>query len=174
MRQVVRVVVSCTDRKRLAPRPDLQLRTYPDELTSRAAAWLARLDAVASPPVPAGELYQGEHWSVVRRLEPAGAAVGSRVEVWIVSAGYGLLRPDELIEPLRSHIRHARRGFSDSARQHFGPFVRRSLMVAQPLEATSSSRVADHRGCSGGNRSLRAARCGRVGCLRPCALYAIY
>jgi hypothetical protein len=94
----VRIVVSCTDRKRVAPAADLRLRAYDGDLDARAEAWLTRLALPASPRVAAAELYQGEHWQVCADLPAVCAATQQAVELWIVSAGYGLLAADAAVE----------------------------------------------------------------------------
>ncbi|MCC6488951.1 MAG: hypothetical protein IT364_15740 [Candidatus Hydrogenedentes bacterium] len=40
----------------------------------------------------------GDHWSVVRTIPDVARTVGLRVELWICSAGYGLIRPDTQIK----------------------------------------------------------------------------
>jgi hypothetical protein len=96
--QTVRLVVSCTDRKRLAAPPDLQLRSYPGDLEDRAAAWKRRLRNPTGDRVPAIDLYQGEHWSVVRDIDRTALPSGTRLDLWIASAGYGLVRSSEMVE----------------------------------------------------------------------------
>jgi hypothetical protein len=86
MAHVIRVVVSCTERKRVAPQPFLRAA----ELTrvsfdSRIAMWLERISA-AQRTHRALDLYQGEHWATARKL-----VEDSPAEVWVASAGYGLL-----------------------------------------------------------------------------------
>ena len=98
MTQTLRVVVSCTDRKRLPPAPDLQLRSYGDDLPERVSSWIARIDNPGDNEIRAADLYQGEHWSVVQQLTDAASAVGVTVDLWIASAGYGLISPEDLVE----------------------------------------------------------------------------
>ena len=96
--RLVRVVVSCADRKVTAAPPSLELRAYQRDLGERAKAWMARLERPATDRVPAASLYRGEHWSVAKRLTEAGTATQQAVRLSIASAGYGLLAPDELVE----------------------------------------------------------------------------
>lgn len=93
------VVVSCTDRKRLPAPDDLQLRSYDADLPTRAAAWIGRLEHPATEQVRAATLYKGEHWKVVEELSEVATAVQHGLQLSIASAGYGLLHPDELVEP---------------------------------------------------------------------------
>jgi hypothetical protein len=56
-------------------------------------------------------LYAGEHWQVVRGLEPAAAAVSLDASLWVCSAGYGLVSADA---PLRSYGATFAAGHADS------------------------------------------------------------
>jgi len=89
--QLVRVVVTCASRKVTVPSRDLRLGTYPMGLPARATRWTRRLDSPNSDRLEARHLYQGEHWSVVKRMVDQASDFGCIVEVWIVSAGYGLV-----------------------------------------------------------------------------------
>lgn len=40
---------------------------------------------------PAKDVYQGDHWRVVSELPTLATALGMRPELWIMSAGYGLI-----------------------------------------------------------------------------------
>jgi|688.fasta_scaffold14087_5 hypothetical protein len=95
----VRIVVSCTDRKSAPADATLQLRNYTDELTARADAWIERISRPTRTGRPAGDLYQGGHWHVVRQFGAIGDKNGLAVEVWVVSAGYGLIQSESVIEP---------------------------------------------------------------------------
>ena len=99
MEQVVRIVVSCSDRKSIPPSPDLRLGAYVDDLAARSARWIDRIGHPVGETIPARHLYKGEHWSVVRQLPAAGAESGCTVELWVASAGYGLIHIDDPLEP---------------------------------------------------------------------------
>ena len=99
MGQLVRIVVSCSDRKSTEVASDLRLAAYPDNLEERATRWIDRLNRPGGKIVPANQLYQGEHWSVVQKLTSTAAASGCQVELWVASAGYGLVRADDSLEP---------------------------------------------------------------------------
>jgi hypothetical protein len=94
----VRVVVSCSDRKSAPAGATLQLRNHPDDLAARADAWLHRINEPEGNLTPATDLYKGEHWHVVRQFGASGAANGVDVEVWVASAGYGLIHTEVAIE----------------------------------------------------------------------------
>jgi hypothetical protein len=89
--QLVRVVVTCANRKVAVPSRDLRLGTYTTGLRARATQWTSRLDSPRTDPFEARHLYQGEHWSVVKRMVDQASHFGCTAEVWIVSAGYGLV-----------------------------------------------------------------------------------
>jgi hypothetical protein len=92
----LRIVVTCSNRK-AQPVPDrLRLREIPsDHISSRVKTWTRRLSE-CDRRVPAVRLYSGEHWDVVRRVALQG---GSHVEIWICSAGYGLIPATATISP---------------------------------------------------------------------------
>ncbi len=94
---VTNLVVSCAKRKTREPRASLLLRAVRPGKTVgwRAAAWATRLRA-QSVTVPAGDLYAGEHWQIVRSIAERSAL---SVRVWVVSAGYGLVRLDTPLAP---------------------------------------------------------------------------
>ncbi len=96
----VRVVVTCSNRKRLPTPARLRVRTLrARNVAARARTWIARLDGVAAESLIARDLYAGEHWQIARSLADVGREVGLAVEVWIASAGYGLVRWDHPLKP---------------------------------------------------------------------------
>ena len=89
------VIATCSAGKTLAPPPDLKVRSLPNgSIEARVKEWSTRLEATLTERVPTRELYKGDHWSVVRQLEVVGSTTGLGVEVWIASAGYGLVPMD--------------------------------------------------------------------------------
>jgi hypothetical protein len=91
------VVVTCSDRKKSPVPAPLRLSTVLHQRTrARARTWIARLQSCEVPTLPARLLYAGDHWQVARSL--AAGAVG-RMELWVASAGYGLIREDQPIKP---------------------------------------------------------------------------
>jgi hypothetical protein len=89
-RSRIRVVVTCTDRKRGDIPPGLRVRELaPGSIEDRCRAWTERVVGSEAPCVPASDLYCGDHWYVARSLLTVPARGG--VELWIASAGYGLI-----------------------------------------------------------------------------------
>ena len=89
------VVATCSYGKRVAPPPDLEVRSLPNgSIEARVQEWSTRLERTPTERVPARELYKGDHWTVVRNLEVVGSPAGVGVEMWIASAGYGLIPMD--------------------------------------------------------------------------------
>lgn len=84
------VLVTCTDRKRLAASAERQVRSLPPgTLADRADVWLQRL----SQPVdklPLIDLYKGEAWQQVKLLVATAHKVGFRPQLLVASAGLGL------------------------------------------------------------------------------------
>jgi len=98
-RKLVRVVVGCANRKRKPPARGLQLGAYPTGIEARSAQWLKRIGRPETDTVTAHDLYMGEHWSVVKGLHEAAGQGGCDIEIWVVSAGYGLVPAESLLEP---------------------------------------------------------------------------
>jgi hypothetical protein len=94
------LVVSCTERKRLPVPNRLHLGTVglrdPDR---RAKAWIRRLEKTRAELESALDLYAGEHWSVARTVPTVAKSTGMSVQLWIASAGYGLVRSTDFLKP---------------------------------------------------------------------------
>lgn len=108
MPRAIDIVVGCSDLKRFPPAEELRLRTVGGTFDERVAVWQSRLRS-AKPVVPAGELYKGQHWSVVTSAVTAIQASGWRVRLWVASAGYGLLSASQSVAPYSATFasRHA-------------------------------------------------------------------
>ena len=92
---VINLVVTCTNRKSSAPPASLQARNLKGVSTvTRAKAWAKSLSS-QTDGVAASEVYQGDHWSVVRSIAPSRGS--GQVNVWVASAGYGLISPSSKI-----------------------------------------------------------------------------
>jgi len=90
-------VVPCTDSK-FGAGPGVALREI-DRLLPRehfAEEWVDRI-ATAPPHGRAGDLYKGPGWAASLSLVTALQATETHVEWRIVSAGYGLLHPDDQV-----------------------------------------------------------------------------
>lgn len=90
----VHLIVTCTSRKTVAAGETV----FPDERDAGRAygVWLEKLAQArrGSPPLTAGELYTGQHWS-----RAAAAAVRNGAELWVISAGLGLLHVSDPVVP---------------------------------------------------------------------------
>lgn len=86
------IVASCSDRKSLPIADVLRLRTVPVRpAATRTARWWRRVQDARAPSAPALDVYQGDHWSVVRELPALAKRAGFSPELWVMSAGYGLI-----------------------------------------------------------------------------------
>jgi hypothetical protein len=95
----IALVVACTDRKRLAAPPLLRLGSVNGDVGNRAAEWQQRLNTVDARTEVAEALYSGAHWHWARESYQLTKRFSPRTELWIASAGYGLIRADEVIKP---------------------------------------------------------------------------
>lgn len=90
----VHLIITCTRRKIVA----VGETVFPNERDASRAyeVWLERLAKASreTPAMTAGELYTGQHW---RRATAAAARKGA--EIWIISAGLGLLHVTDRVVP---------------------------------------------------------------------------
>src|SRR5262249_20102073 len=94
------IIVNCTDRKRV-PIPDrLQLRRVRgNSPLARVGLWITRLASYTGESLEASDLYAGDHWTVAKSLVGQARGVGFRTELWISSAGYGLVSSRARLHP---------------------------------------------------------------------------
>lgn len=90
----VHLIVTCTRRKTVAAGDAV----FPDERDVERAygLWLERLAQArrGTSPMTTGELYTGQHWS-----RAAAAAARHGAEMWVISAGLGLLHVSDPVVP---------------------------------------------------------------------------
>jgi hypothetical protein len=91
-------VVACSQRKRVPPSANLRLASISARPKKRAAQWAERLDQVDATRHRAEELYAGDHWYAVREAFRLARRYSSRAELWVISAGYGLIRSSKSIK----------------------------------------------------------------------------
>lgn len=88
--QKLTIVVNCTDRKSVAPSPDLRIRSLPaGDTASRFTTWRRRVEH-ADKSVRLIDLYQGEAWQQAKLLAEDAHSNGVRVRMLVASAGLGL------------------------------------------------------------------------------------
>ena len=108
----VHIVVTCSNRKTQPVDADLQIGEVQGEsIEERFTEWIGRLESSACSPVTATSLYSGEHWQVARALPAIAQASGHRAELWVCSAGYGLVPARA---PVRPYSATLARGHADS------------------------------------------------------------
>jgi hypothetical protein len=99
-RSEVHIVVTCAHRKRYPTPPELRIEGIRGRhLGSRFDAWIRRLTMSDVTPVPADDLYGGEHWQIARRLSSHTTDAGHRSQTWVCSAGYGLVPISAALRP---------------------------------------------------------------------------
>ena len=90
------LIVSCTQLKRYEVLPNLRLGHFQNlSLKKKFRAWVKALAKCESERHPARDTYAGDHWAVVRSIEERV----SDVEIYVCSAGYGLISLNEEIVP---------------------------------------------------------------------------
>jgi len=96
----VNAVVTCTNRKSKVVEDCLRLRNFSGKaIKDVLPRWVERLEEKAVDRYPADSLYQGEHWSVAKTIPSIAQKGGFRVRLWVLSAGYGLVRIGSDLRP---------------------------------------------------------------------------
>jgi len=122
----LRVVVSCVARKRIPPTAQLQMRSVGWRgPISTARLWTNRLEQSDAPALPATDLYMGDHWKVATSLRQVALMVGIDLELWVVSAGYGLVRH---FDPMKSYAATFAQGHLDSVAPNLQADERRKAL----------------------------------------------
>jgi len=99
--RLVRVVVSCSARKSAVAIGQLQARDLPETVNTvvRAKEWIRRLERASGPLLVASDLYQGEQWAVFSGLPTVAQKHGWVADLWVASAGYGLISSRAPLRP---------------------------------------------------------------------------
>jgi hypothetical protein len=93
------LVAACAQRKRAIAPDQLCLSTINGALANRLPEWQRRLGAVDAPLVPAASLYAGDHWHAILEAFKTVQGQTSKVELWVISAGYGLIPAKQMVKP---------------------------------------------------------------------------
>jgi hypothetical protein len=94
------IVVSCSNRKAVDSGRPVRLRDISRRTpASRVSAWWQALKDAEGDRRPAGDVYVGEQWSVVRRVLTLSEQRGWVPRLWVCSAGYGLIDSSTDIVP---------------------------------------------------------------------------
>lgn len=101
MIRAINIVVTCTNQKKYPSPQKLKLRSIRsfDSIGARCDKWLARLDEDYADRVVAQDLYAGDHWTNSRDLVNAAAVSKLKANLWICSAGYGLISATTRLQP---------------------------------------------------------------------------
>lgn len=94
----VSLVVACSQRKRITPPAELRLASVGLNPDLRVQEWTKRLSRVEAPRLRAEDLYSGDHWHAARTAYRLTLRYTSRAELWVVSAGYGLVGRTKLLK----------------------------------------------------------------------------
>ena len=99
MHNTINIIVTCTKQKTCEPASSLQLRNIGGaNVEGRVRQWKSRLDRSHGETITPKSLYAGDHWKVAKNLAEL-AKPSEQICVWVISAGYGLLPLDALIQP---------------------------------------------------------------------------
>jgi hypothetical protein len=92
------IVATCSDRK--SHPAVLRLRDFGGHtIGERFSAWRTAIRNAKAFRTTAAQLYQGGYWAIVRDLVPVAAAMGWRPQLWVSSAGYGVVHGTTTLVP---------------------------------------------------------------------------
>jgi hypothetical protein len=94
----IALVVACSYRKRTPPPVELRLSSLQGLPDERAVEWSRRISETEAARHRAHDLYAGDHWRAACEAYRLARQYSSRAELWVVSAGYGLILSDTLIK----------------------------------------------------------------------------
>ncbi len=98
----IHIVANCANRKRVSPSAELGSISFTG-IKKRAGAWWEKLNKLSNNlndenlfrendgKIKAKDLYVGSYWSNIRQLPVKAHLSGFESDLWIVSAGYGLI-----------------------------------------------------------------------------------
>jgi hypothetical protein len=97
--RTVRLVVACSQRKRLPVRQEMHLSSIDSPPEERIGEWRDRLERSDAESERAESLYSGDHWHATREAFRLVREYADGAELWIISAGYGLIPAAKAIKP---------------------------------------------------------------------------
>jgi hypothetical protein len=92
------LVVACSQRKRVSPPVELRLSSIEAPPDARVVEWVRRTREVDAAHHLARDLYVGDHWRSACKAYRLAQRYSSRAELWVISAGYGLIPSSKLIK----------------------------------------------------------------------------
>ena len=115
------MIASCTDRKRGRIAPERRLRSVRTrDAGLRLACWVDRVANPSSGALPVLDLYLGDHWAVARSLLEVARSQELDAELWVASAGHGLVPARAKLDPYSATFAN---GEADSVHRRTDPGV---------------------------------------------------
>lgn len=123
----IHIITSCTDGKRASSQDSLHLAAHRySSMEWQFRKWWHALCQDDAQALPAEDLYRGDHWTVSRDSLALAQAMGWKSQLWVISAGYGLVPVSARLRPYAATFQS---GHADSVSLQTGP-----------------ERIADHQG----------------------------
>jgi hypothetical protein len=92
------LVAACSQRKHIRAEAALSLASVASAPDDRVREWRRRLARIPAPRQSAQDTYAGDHWHAVLDAYKLASAYSSGTELWVISAGYGLIPSDKRIK----------------------------------------------------------------------------
>lgn len=92
------ILTNCSERKRGSGNA-LRLRDFKGPQALRAKRWCKSLADSKCAKTSAIDLYQGDHWAAILSLVRVAEFAGWTTEIWVASAGYGLIPTEAALVP---------------------------------------------------------------------------
>lgn len=110
VRSKIHIIAGCTSRKRVSPTKELGSISPRANIERRAADWWENLNTSSAEnsdkdaefqknhgKIKASDLYIGSYWSNIRQLSSKASVSDFVSDLWIISAGYGLISSSDNI-----------------------------------------------------------------------------
>ena len=97
---VINLIVTCSNRKTISKYTPILLRSVSSQtIGERASKWINLIESKTSGLVQANDLYTGDHWRIASDLPRIAGTRGNLADLWVCSAGYGLIQSTARIYP---------------------------------------------------------------------------
>lgn len=90
----INLILTCSSNKSIKADPSLSLKTFKkEEIELLSKKWILNLQNPNLPSLPALDMYSGNYWNVVKKLN----SHPNVEKIWVISAGYGVININDKI-----------------------------------------------------------------------------
>ncbi len=140
----VNIVVTCTSKKTQPVPEELSLGSVRGKnIDERLQLWIDQLQTASFGTLPANHLYRGGLWNVSKELGTVAIQAGYTPNLWILSAGYGLLPWNAQVKPYGATFTASNK---DSVHQKNWTWIRPAETHRRWMKGLSKFRHSSHLG----------------------------